>query len=703
VLAAGAEWPSARKGPATDTYHGVTITEDYRWLEDAASPEVRAWLGAENRATRAHLDALPARAALRDRLKALFAKSSSSYYGIQHRAGTFFAVKSQPPLEQPLLVTLKSPDDPAGEHVLVDPNARRDKRSLAIDWYVPSLDGSKVAVAMSEGGSEDASLYFFETATGKSLGEVVPRASFPTGGGSAAWTPDGASVYYTRYPQGDERAPADRDFYQQVYLHRLGTPASADQYVLGKEFPRIAEARLETRGDGRTLLVSVANGDGGEFAHWVRTGEGPFVQVTHFEDKVVEAALGADASLYLLSRKDAPRGKVLRLTLASPALGAAETIVKEGEVGIETLVVSARRLYTMGVAGGPSQVDVYEPSGRVIGRLPIPEVSSVSQIVPVGAEEALFRVTTYLEPPGWYRYDQTGKVSRTALVTVAPVRFDDAEVIRELATSKDGTKVPVNIIRRKGTALDGKSPALLTGYGGYNISMSPEFLGIRGRLWLDQGGVFAVANLRGGGEFGEAWHAAGNLTRKQNVFDDFIACAEHLIARRYTSAEHLAIEGGSNGGLLMGAVLTQRPDLFRAVVSHVGIYDMLRVELDPNGAFNVTEFGSVKDEAQFRALLAYSPYHRVKDGAAYPAVFMLTGDNDGRVNPAHSRKMTARLQAASRSGRPILLRTTASAGHGIGTALSERIEQSADVFAFLFEQLGLAPPDRLSLPDRPRQ
>jgi prolyl oligopeptidase len=685
AFAAGAEWPSARKALATDTYHGVTVTEDYRWLEDPSSPEVRAWVEAENRATRAHLDALPARTALRERLKALYAASSSSYYDVEHRAGTFFALKNQPPLEHPLLVTLKSPDDPTGERVVVDPNARREQ------------------VAMSEGGSEDASLYFFETGTGKSIGEVVPRASYPTGAGSAAWTPDGAAVYYTRYPQGDERAPEDRHFYQQIYRHRLGTPASADQYVLGREFPRIAEARLETRGDGRTLLVSVANGDGGEFAHWVRTGEGPFLQVTRFEDRVVGAALGADSYLYFLSRKGAPRGKVLRLPLATPTLGAAETIVKEGDVAIEALVVTARRLYAMAVAGGPSQVDVYEPGGRPLGRLPIPEVSSVSEIVPVGEEEALFRATTFLEPPAWYRYDRGGKASRTALVTTAPVRFDDAEVSRELATSKDGTKVPVNVIRRKGTPKDGQNPALLTGYGGYSISLSPQFLGIAGRLWLDQGGVFAIANLRGGGEFGEAWHAAGNLTLKQNVFDDFIASAEHLISRRYTSAEHLAIEGGSNGGLLMGAVLTQRPELFRAVVSHVGIFDMLRVELDPNGAFNVTEFGSVKDEAQFRALLAYSPYHRVRDGAAYPAVFMLTGDNDGRVNPAHSRKMTARLQAASRSARPILLRTTASAGHGIGTALSERIEQTADVFAFLFEQLGLAPPDRLSLPERPRQ
>lgn len=261
--------------------------------------------------------------------------------------------------------------------------------------------------------------------------------------------------------------------------------------------------------------------------------------------------------------------------------------------------------------------------------------------------------------------------------------------MRGFGVSKDGTRVPINIIRRKGTKLDGSNPTLLYGYGGYGISEQPFFIGSQTRIWLDQGGVYALANIRGGSEYGEEWHKEGNLTHKQNVFDDFIACAKYLIDQKYTSPTHLAILGGSNGGLLMGAALTQRPDLFRAVVSFVGIYDMLRVELDPNGAFNVTEFGTVKDPGQFKALYAYSPYHHVKDGTAYPAVLFLTGENDHRVNPMESRKMTARLQAASSSGHPIFLRTTASAGHGIGTALDERVEQGADYLSFLFDQLGV--------------
>jgi prolyl oligopeptidase len=266
--------------------------------------------------------------------------------------------------------------------------------------------------------------------------------------------------------------------------------------------------------------------------------------------------------------------------------------------------------------------------------------------------------------------------------------FADAEVVREMATSKDGTRVPVNILMKKGTKRDGRNPVLLYGYGGYGISMRPYY-SLANRVWLDHGGIYAVANIRGGGEFGEAWHLAGNLTKKQNVFDDMIAAGEHMVRAGYTSPSRLAAMGGSNGGLLMGAILTQRPDLFRAIVSQVGIYDMLRVESTPNGAFNVTEFGSVKDPEQFKALYAYSPYHNVRDGTPYPAVLLTSGENDGRVDPYNSRKMAARLQVATSSGRPVLLRTSATTGHGIGTALETRVQELADEFAFLMNQLGM--------------
>jgi prolyl oligopeptidase len=296
---------------------------------------------------------------------------------------------------------------------------------------------------------------------------------------------------------------------------------------------------------------------------------------------------------------------------------------------------------------------------------------------------------SYVRPEGRYVFHaQSGETTETELRSTSPVDLSDMEVKREFATSKDGTKVPVNILFRKGTPLDGRNPALATGYGGYGVSITPDFSPNR-RILLDNGFVIAIANIRGGGEFGERWHLEGNLTHKQNVFDDFTAVLEHLIARKYTSSEHLAILGGSNGGLLMGAVLVQHPELAKAVVSFVGIYDVLRTELSPNGEFNITEFGTVKDPAQFKAMLAYSPYENVEKDVAYPAVLMLTGANDPRVEPMQSRKMIARLQAATASSAPILLRTSDDSGHGIGTPLAELISETVDVYAFLFDELGV--------------
>jgi prolyl oligopeptidase len=456
---------------------------------------------------------------------------------------------------------------------------------------------------------------------------------------------------------------------------------------------------LHTSDDGRWLVAAVANGDGGQFAHYLMDAAGHWTQVTSFEDAIVSAKVGPDGYLYLLSRKAAPRGQILRVPLAHPELAQAKVFVPQSSgsggdeserASIENFMPTPGHLYVTDIIGGPSRVRVFDDQGRASAGPELPPISAVDQIESVGGGAVLLYTATYLEPPAWYRFDPvSGKSTRTALYETSPIKFDDAEVVREFAVSKDGTRVPVDIIRRKDTKLDGTNPTLLYGYGGYGVNEKPRFVGANTRIWLDQGGVYVSAILRGGGEYGEEWHKAGNLTHKQNVFDDFIGCAQHLIERKYTGAAHLAIMGGSNGGLLMGATLTQRPDLFRAVVSYVGIYDMLRVELDPNGGFNIPEFGTVKNPAQFKALYAYSPYHHVKDGTAYPAVLFLTGENDHRVNPMQSRKMTARLQAANHSPYPILLRTTSNAGHGFGTSLDERIEQGADVYSFLFDQLGI--------------
>jgi prolyl oligopeptidase len=686
------KYPETARKPVTDTYHGVKVSEDYRWLENGKDPAVRDWSLKELEVTRAYLDALPQRPALKERLGELLNTSRLRYVQFQHTQGGLFALKVQPPKNQPMLIVMKSPDDPASERVLLDPNVLNAKATTAIDFYAASLNGRYVAVSLSENGSEDGSAHVIDATTGKRLADVVPRVQYPTGGGSFVWDASSTGFYYTRYPQGNERAKNDANFYQQVWFHKLGTPPKADTYVIGKEFPRIAETQLSSTRDGRYVLAAVANGDGGEHAFYLRGPSGKWAKVADFADQVRSMTLGFDDRLFGLVKGNTPRGRVIAMPLDDPKLARAKVIVPQSAEVIQAIAPTATRLYVTYLAGGPTEIRMLDFGTSAWRTLPAEPISSNFVTSRLEGDDVLVGSTSYLSPPSVYRYAAgTNQLVRTQLAAPSKVSFADAEVVREMATSKDGTKVPVNIIMKKGARLDGSNPVLLTGYGGYGISLSPYFSESR-RVWLDAGGILAVANLRGGGEFGEAWHLAGNLTKKQTVFDDMIAVAEHLISRGYTRPERLGAIGGSNGGLLMGAMLVQRPDLFRAVVSAVGIYDMLRVELTPNGAFNVTEFGTVKDPAQFKALYAYSPYHHVKDGTAYPAVMLTSGENDGRVDPYNSRKMAARLQAANPSGRPVLLRMSMDTGHGQGTPLKTRIEEEADIYGFLMAQLGMTLP-----------
>ncbi len=682
-------YPPTERKPVTDTYYGTAVVDDYRWLDDMNDGAVKSWVAAQNALTRSVLDRVGDRAAIAGRLRQLEAQNSVSYNVAWYR-GKLFATKFQPPKEQPFIVTLDSPDDPASERTVLDPTTLDSSGTTSIDFYVPSRDGKLVAVSLSRGGSEDGSANVFETATGRNLGDIVPRVNFPTASGSIAWNRDNSGFYYTRYPQGNERPVADVNFYQQVFFHRLGTPASRDRYVTGKDFPRIAEIALSANEEGTYFLARVANGDGGDFAFYLMGPGERWTRIAQFSDGVKDAAFGRDGNLYLLSTRDSPRGSILVLPVARPMLASAKTVVPGSDAVITSFLATGDRLYVLDLVGGPSRVRVFDLNGTFRAMLPTAPVATVTGLISLKGNEILYGTETYLENLSYFRYDpKTNGAARTRIANTSGVDFSDCEVVRDSATSKDGTKIPMNIVQRKGTARDGNNPLLLYAYGGYAISEVPAFSpGLR--FWFDCGGIYVDANLRGGGEFGEEWHNAGKLTKKQNVFDDFIACAEHMIEEKYTSVSRLAIEGGSNGGLLMGAALTQRPDLFRAVVSHVGLYDMLRVELFPNGAFNVTEFGTVKDPDQFKALYAYSPYHRVVDGTKYPAVLMLTGDNDGRVDPANSRKMTARLQAATGSSRPVLLRTSAESGHGFGSSLDERIAESTDKYAFLVDQLSIS-------------
>ncbi len=678
--------PTPRE-PVTNVYHGVQVVDDYQWLEEATNAAVREWTRAQNERTRAYVSKLAFHDGVAQELEQLIADESATYSITDKRGANIFGLRSKPPAQQPVLVRFKSLYPPALWKVVFDPNVWNTNGTTAMDWFVPSPDGRLVAVCLSDNGSEDGTLHFFETTTGQHLPDTIPSVQYPTGGGSAAWNADGTGIFYTRYPHAGERSDADRRFYQQVWFHPLGKPVDADSYEIGRNFPRIAEIGLDASEDGKWVLATVANGDGGDYAHYLHSADGQWRQLARFEDGVKQIKFGKDGALYLRSLKNAPHGKILRLPVDNLDLSNASLVVPEDRGVVEDFEPSAHGLYVNELDGGPSRLRFYHQGGRNSVDVPVPPVSSVDGLHCWQDDDVLFANSGYLTPTAWSEWSPGQKQTRmTALRTIPSADFDDIEVAREFVRSRDGTKVPLNILRKRSLKLDGNNPTILYGYGGYGISLTPRFSPTL-RVWFDAGGVYAIANLRGGGEFGEGWHKDGNLTKKQNVFDDFIACAEWLIENKYTRPAKLAAMGASNGGLLMGAFLTQRPDLARAVVSRVGIYDMLRVELDPNGTFNVTEFGSVKDETQFKALYAYSPYHHVKAGTAYPAVLFPCGENDGRVNPAHSRKMTAALQAATSSNHPILLRTTSSAGHGMGSSLRDRVAEQADIYSFLFQEL----------------
>jgi prolyl oligopeptidase len=693
--------PPTPMDSTVDVIQGVKIPDPYRWLENWSDPKVQAWSNAQNVRARAYLDALPGQGPIKKELQKLIETTTPSLYGLEAHGNRVFAVYSDPKLQQPMLVTLDATADPEKRKTLLDPNKLDPTGHTAVDWFVPSNDGSKVAVSLSKNGSEDGTLHIYEVATGKEIEAPIPRVQFATAGGSLAWAQDSKGFWYTRYP--GPNAPKDRQhFYMEVYFHELGTDSAKDRLALGEKdgLEKVSEVFLDNRNDLPTVMAMIQRGDGNIWSYYVlEKGKAP-LRVGHYEDDVVYATFGPNGAIYGISRKNASNGKIVKLDKpVANGLATAKVIVPQSDVAIFSggaeggeadLNFTKSRLFVRDIVGGPIKVRVFDLDGKPEGELPMPEVSANDEIVSLRDGRVLYDVMTYLRPVYYCAWDPaTGKAEETALRVLSPVSFADVELTRVFATSKDGTKIPINIVMKKGTKLDGRNPLLLYGYGGFGISQTPEFLGAYRRIWLDAGGIYAVANIRGGSEYGERWHREGMLTKKQNDFDDFTAAAQYLIDHHYTSHQKLALMGGSNGGLLMGAVLTQHPLLARAVVSRVGYYDMLRFETDPNGAFNTTEYGSVKNPVQFKALYAYSPLQHVKPQTAYPAVLMLTGATDHRVNPMHSRKFTAALQAATTSGYPILLRTSMKSGHGIGSSLSERIAEMSDELSFLFDQLGM--------------
>lgn len=690
--------PATPKDSIVDVVQGVKIADPYRWLENWSDPKVKNWAIAQNARARVYLDALADLKPVTAKMTKLVSAASPALYGFEPRGNVVFATYSDPKLQQPVIVTLDAKADPKSKKILLDPNKIDPSGHTAIDWYVPSNDGTKVAVSLSKNGSEAGTLHVYDVATGKEVEAPIPHVQFPTAGGSLAWARDGKSFWYTRYP-GDTAPASEQHFNLQVYFHKIGDNAANDPLVLGKKdgLERISEIFLDNAQNLDQVMVQVQRGDGNIWSFYVLEKGKPAVQIGAPADKVVYAAFGPKGGIYAISRKDASNGRILKLDHAEKnGLAHAKVLVPASDVAIETsageaaLAFSRDRVFVRDIIGGPNQVRIFSLNGKPEGKLPLPPIAANSSIFQLHDGEILFNVSTFLRPTYFDAWNpKTGKARETDLKTTASVNFKDAVVERVFATSKDGTKIPLNILMKKGTKLNGLNPTLLYGYGGYGVNMKPGFAGVFRRMWLDAGGIYVLANIRGGSEYGEAWHKEGMLTKKQNVFDDFYAAAKYLVDHKYTSHAKLALMGGSNGGLLMGSQITQHPQMARAVISSVGIYDMIRVELDPNGAFNTTEFGTVKDPADFKALYAYSPYHHVVPHTAYPAVLMTTGATDGRVNPMQSRKFTAALQAASSSGHPVLLRLNMNAGHGIGSSLHDQIAERSDMLCFLFDQLGM--------------
>jgi prolyl oligopeptidase len=689
---------ATRLSPTRDTYHGSVVDDPYRWLENWSDPAVRAWSDKQSACARRYLDALPDAPKIRARLtQILTVERGTTYSDPKYKGGRLFVLRRLPQAEQTSLVWFAQADASAPSNVVLDPMRLDPTGDTSIDWYVPSENGELVAVSLSSGGSEGGTLRIFDATHGRPIDDLpIESVSKATASGDVAWSADGRGFFYTRYPHAGERPERELSFYQQVYYHQIGTDPASDRYELGKELPSIAAIRLHVQPSTGRIIATVQNGDSGQFRFFLREPDGRWRPFGNFGDGHVEVAFGAGDDLFVVTKAGAPRGKVLRLSAKDLNISRAQTVIPESDVALAhsayeddppTITVTENALFVLYQLGGPTQLRAFSLDGKSRPNPTQAPLSHVSSVNALGGDEVLFGVESFVTPEHWVRYNARTGVTQTLQSAVAGSRpWSDVTVEREFAVSRDGTRVPVSILRMRGVKTRG---LLLNGYGGFNIARLPSF-SPQLRVLLEQGIAYAAANVRGGSEFGEEWHRQGSLALKQNVFDDFIAVAQYLRDKGYAPPGKLAITGASNGGLLMGAVVTQRPQLAQAVISKVGIYDSLRTELDSNGAFNIPEYGTVKDERLFRAIRAYSPYHNVREGERYPPTLLLTGANDNRVNPMHSRKMIARLQAAEGDSRaPLLLRTSANTGHGAGTPTSAQIEELTDVYSFIMKSLAI--------------
>jgi prolyl oligopeptidase len=679
--------PLARRDDLVETLHGVPVADPYRWLEDGESEETRSWVEQQNQLTRSVLDAIPQRPAIHRQLDRLLTTGSVSTPVV--RGQRYFYQRRDGRLDQPVLVVRDGEDGP--ERTIVDPNTLSASGTVALDWWYPSTNGRLLAFGVSEGGTELSTLRVLDV----ERREALERDCIPhTRAASLAWLPDERGFYYTRYPVPDSVPAGEEMYHRHVFLHRLGDQWQSDEEVFGSDRAREDWPNLEISHSGRWLAVEVQQG-------WVRSEvwcldrqrpERGWIPI-HTGVEAMAHPLFAGDRLLLHTNRDAPNWAVYEVDPEQPDRAAWRLVLAEpADRVLDAVHPAAGRLVAHEMRNATSEVRLYDLEGVLQTDVELP---SLGTVIGVGGEWTGERITlgftSFAQPPAAYRVDaRTGACQLLAQGDLPP-GFDASRYVvrQEWYTSRDGTRVSMFLIQRRDAVSSGPRPTVLTGYGGFSVSRTPVFIAAL-PMWLDAGGAFALANLRGGGEYGESWHRAGMLEHKQNVFDDFIAAAEWLIDRGVTRSEQLAITGGSNGGLLVGAALTQRPDLFQAVVCQVPLLDMLRYQHLRIARLWIPEYGSAENPAHFQWLYAYSPYHRVRDGERYPATFLLTAEGDSRVDPMHARKMAARLQAATSGDAPILLRVETAAGHGQGKPRSKQLAEATDVWSFLSWQLDVS-------------
>ena len=688
------QYPATERVEQVDEYHGVKVPDPYRWLEDTDSPQTRQWIERQNELTFGYLKSLPHRERIRARLTELW---DYPRYGLPFKeGGNYFYTKNAGLQNQAVLYVQQSLK---GEpRTLLDPNALSKDGTVSLSNLAATEDGRMLAYGLSSGGSDWVELRVRDVGDAEDLGhDVIKWAKFTR----PSWTKDDKGFFYSRYPEPAGKTEAGAALraaneHHKIYYHVAGTSQDKDRLVYERTDQPKWHMGADVTDDGRYAVITLSETGPHNRVYYIDLKDpkrpdlgGEVVKLIDVFEASYEPVGNDGAVMYFLTDREAPRGRVIAIDLARPDRANWRTVVPETEDALESVTMVGDQFVARYLHNAHSRVVFYDLSGKAVKELELPGLGTVSGVRGDRDDDELFYgFTSFLTPPSIYRYDV--KAGKSELFRKSDVKFDPSgyETKQVWYTSKDGTKVPMFITHRKGLKLDGSNPTYLTGYGGFRIPLTPSF-SVSNSVWLENGGVLALPNLRGGGEFGEAWHLAGTKDRKQNVFDDFVAAAEFLVREGYTSPKKLAIGGGSNGGLLVGAAINQRPDLFAAAIPAVGVMDMLRFHKFTIGSAWTFDYGSSDDAGQFKSLLAYSPLHNVKPGTHYPATLVTTGDHDDRVVPGHSFKYAAALQAAQGGEAPVLIRVETRAGHGAGKPTSMVIEEQADRWAFIMQHLGM--------------